>query len=201
MNSFSRSQPWESIFRKPTASPTSWAPAASTLSLTLIENASLSKSSHILDLGGSDSFLADQLCQKGYSRISVAEVSDESLDSGREWLGDDASRINWVTANGDFFHADTRIDVWHDRSVFGFLEDPLEISLYAEMAAAFVRRGGMLVIGVPCGADAEQGKGYDLLRLAAAFAPDFELEESSYENHFSPFGKQQRFVFGRFVRR
>ncbi len=91
-------------------------------SLEIIERASPSHSASIIDVGGGESTLVDDLLTRGYQNITVLDVSQIAMDVTKKRLGTASESVRWIVADvtkAEF--APRAYDVWHDRAVFHFL--------------------------------------------------------------------------------
>jgi hypothetical protein len=93
----------------------------------------------IVDIGGREATLVDDLVDRGYRHVSVLDVSATALEVSKGRLGKHAGAVDWL--RGDvttFSFRHHHYDVWHDRTVFHFLIRP-------EDRAAYVRQVGHAV--------------------------------------------------------
>ena len=103
---------------------------------------------------------------------------------------------------GDILHftSTKQYELWHDRAVFHFLTDKKDILKYVNKAAEYVTPNGFLIIGTfsPDGpvlcSDLEVQQ-YSEKTLAGVFSKNFETIECFTENHTTPLGGIQNFVF------
>src|SRR5215831_20043888 len=122
---------WESIYGTKAPDTVSWYRAHLEVSLGFIERAAKDRSAAIIDVGGGESTLVDDLVRRGYENVTVLDVSATALKVARERLGPDAARVRWVAA--DITNAplpDHAFDVWHDRAVFHFLTSAEDRAAY-----------------------------------------------------------------------
>src|SRR5260370_29041137 len=113
---------WETIYRSKAPDSVSWYRPHLEVSLGLIERAAASLSSAIIDVGGGESTLVDDLVKRGFQNLTVLDISATALDVTKKRLGQPAERVNWVA--GDVTQVTLprhSFDVWHDRAVFHFL--------------------------------------------------------------------------------
>jgi Methyltransferase domain len=90
-------------------------------SLALIERAAPGRNSAIIDVGGGESTLADDLLARGYRNLTVLDVSATAIEVTRARLGAAAEDARWIV--GDITKVRLEPDayeVWHDRAVFHF---------------------------------------------------------------------------------
>jgi 2-polyprenyl-3-methyl-5-hydroxy-6-metoxy-1,4-benzoquinol methylase len=195
---------WEKVYATKTPEEVSWTQTHPASSLKLIQDATKSKESSIIDIGGGDSVLVDYLLVDGYTDITVLDISKHALDRAAKRLGEKASLVNWIESDIRDFTPSKTYDIWHDRAVFHFLTDAAEIQNYANLVAKFVK-GDMIIATFSTdgpkrcsGLDVHQ---YDIKSLCALFNSVFDLVESFTEDHITPFDTKQNFLFARFKRR
>jgi SAM-dependent methyltransferase len=202
-----RREHWERIYANTPASKVSWYQAEATISLELIRRVAPEPESPIIDVGGGASTLVDQLLDAGYVDLTVLDLSAAALDVAQHRLGARASQVRWVAADvlstpfvsGGFA-------VWHDRAVFHFLTEQSDRVLYVARARAAVRPGGYLVVASFAPEGPKRCSGLAVVRyspdtMQAEFGADFELLDSRRENHRTPSGHSQAFVYCVFRRR
>jgi spermidine synthase len=68
-------------------------------SLALVEKAAHSHAASIIDIGGGESTLVDDLLARGYENISVLDVSLSTIDVTKRRLGLLAEQVNWIVAD------------------------------------------------------------------------------------------------------
>jgi 2-polyprenyl-3-methyl-5-hydroxy-6-metoxy-1,4-benzoquinol methylase len=93
--------------------------------VSLIERVA-TKESAIIDVGGGESTLVDDLLSHGYNNITVLDISRRAIDENIRRLGIASERAHWLIA--DITKAEltqSTYDVWHDRAVFHFLSRKL----------------------------------------------------------------------------
>ena len=113
---------WENIYGKKAADAVSWYRPHLETSLELIERAAPEYSASIIDIGGGESTLVDDLLARGYKNVTVLDVSQTAIDVTKRRLGAASERVKWLVA--DIAKAELAphaYDVWHDRAVFHFL--------------------------------------------------------------------------------
>jgi 2-polyprenyl-3-methyl-5-hydroxy-6-metoxy-1,4-benzoquinol methylase len=113
---------WEKIYTQKAATAVSWCRPHLETSLALIERFA-PKDSAIMDVGGGESTLVDDLLAQGYEDITVLDISHRAIEENKKRLGSPAERVHWLVA--DITKAEfskSAYDVWHDRAVFHFLD-------------------------------------------------------------------------------
>jgi SAM-dependent methyltransferase len=192
---------WETVYRTKRPTEVSWYQPAATRSLELISRAVPDASSRIIDVGGGASTLVDGLLSAGYSNLSVLDVSVTALAEARNRLRDAASRVKWVVA--DILSAElpeAAFDLWHDRAVFHFLTDAADRSAYIAQVRRAVRPGGYVLVATFADDGPPKCSGLPVSRYSAdtlhqEFDGGFELVESVREQHVTPGGSTQSFLY------
>jgi 2-polyprenyl-3-methyl-5-hydroxy-6-metoxy-1,4-benzoquinol methylase len=192
---------WESIYSTKAPTEVSWFRPHLETSLALIERVAGDRSTRIIDVGGGESTLVDDLIAKGYCKVTVMDISGTAIEHTRERLGSASRHVTWLA--GDVTQAAlpaNSYDVWHDRAVFHFLTQPDQRLAYVRQVVAAVKPGGHVFIGTFGPAGPRKCSGLDVIRyssdsLHAEFGPRFRLIESSKELHRTPFGTTQQFLY------
>jgi 2-polyprenyl-3-methyl-5-hydroxy-6-metoxy-1,4-benzoquinol methylase len=192
---------WENIYATKAPDAVSWYRAHLETSLALIERAAATPSASIIDVGGGESTLVDDLLARGYQNITVLDVSQTAIDVTKERLGAAAETVCWLV--GDITEvqlAPNAYDVWHDRAVFHFLVAPEPRAAYVRQVATAVRPGGHVIVSTFGPEGPSKCSGLDVVRydeesLHKQFGVRFRLEESSKEVHQTPFGTTQQFLY------
>ncbi|HEV2427105.1 MAG TPA: methyltransferase domain-containing protein, partial [Acidimicrobiales bacterium] len=144
-----------------------------------------------------ESRLADRLTAVGFTDVTVLDLSATAVDAVRARLG---ARASYVVADVREWEPARPYDLWHDRAMFHFLNDPADRDAYARAARAAVRPGGWLVLGVfaPDGPESCSGLAvarHDAGELAARFADGFAPRATEREGHVTPGGATQWFTW------
>ncbi len=188
---------WDDVYRGKQPDETSWFEVEPSTSLALIEGAVGPGTG--IDVGAGRSTLVDALLARGWTAVTVLDLSAAALDAVHLRLGND-DRVRFVV--GDVLTAvpDAPVTCWHDRAVLHFLTDPTDRARYADLAATTVTPGGVAVIGcfAPDGPDACSGlpvKRASADELATMFASAFTLERAERIEHTTPWGAVQPFTW------
>lgn len=195
---------WENVYETKNPNEVSWTQKIPQTSLNLIEKVSKEKSSKIIDIGGGDSNLVDFLLEKGFTNISVLDISAKALEKAKTRLETQAENIDWLVTDVTEFKTNTKYDVWHDRAAFHFLTTEDEIKKYVEIVRSAV--SDTLIIGTFSVDGPQKCSGLPILqyneeRLKNIFSQDFELVKSFAENHITPFNTVQNFIFCQFKKK
>lgn len=192
---------WEKIYKEKAPDAVSWYRAHLETSLALIEKAAASRSASIIDVGGGESTLVDDLLARGYQNITVLDISQTAIDANKQRLAKASDLVHWLVADMTKIELDPwAYDVWHDRAVFHFLTSDSDRVAYVRQVARGVRHGGHVIVSTfgPEGPTKCSGLNvvrYDAESLHREFGVHFRLLESSKELHETPFGTVQQFLY------
>ena len=192
---------WESVYARKPADGASWYRPHLDESLRFLAAARLELTAAVIDVGGGASTFVDDLLDRGYSNVTVLDLSATALETAKRRLGVRASAVRWICA--DVTQADLRenvYDFWHDRAVFHFLMDPAARSRYVDTVRRAVKPGGHIVIATFGPHGPEKCSGLNVMRfspdaLHAEFGDDFAKVADSTEIHETPWGSEQEFVY------
>ena len=192
---------WEEIYREKALDAVSWYRPHPETSLALIERAAPERGVSIIDVGGGESTLVDDLLAHGYQNITVLDVSQTAIAVTKKRLGSAAEEVQSVTAdivNGEL--APNAYDVWHDRAVFHFLTAMDQRLAYVRQVARAVKPGGHVLVSTfgpegPTTCSGLEVVRYDAESLHAEFGVRFRLLDSIKEFHNTPFGTTQQFLY------
>jgi len=192
---------WERVYAAKKPNEVSWYRPHLEISLRLIASAARHRDARIIDVGGGESTLADDLVTRGYRDVTVLDVSGKALDVARERLGDRAARVRWIRGDVTTYPVEANAyDVWHDRAVFHFLTAPRERARYVRQVLRSVRRGGHVIVATfgpdgPTTCSGLEGARYDAASLHGEFGAPFELVDHVTEAHRTPWGTIQQFLY------
>ena len=159
-------------------------------------------SASIIDVGGGESTLVDDLLARGYENITVLDISQTAIDvTKKHGLNAQPNVIHWLIA--DITEAQLEpnaYDVWHDRAVFHFLTAIEQRAAYVRQVARAVKPGGHVIVSTFGPEGPTKCSGLDVIRYDAEslhdqFGVRFRLVESSKEFHRTPFGTTQEFLY------
>ncbi len=192
---------WEDVYQSKAVDEVSWYRPHLDVSLRLIEGAAPDRDSAIIDVGGGEATLVDDLVARGYGDVTVLDISPAAIDVARAWMGSSAAPMHWIT--GDITDVEleaTRYDVWHDRAVFHFLTKAEDRAAYVRQVARAVRPGGHVIVATFGPEGPEKCSGMDVVRYDAGslhgeFGAKFRLLDSVMELHETPWGTPQQFMY------
>jgi SAM-dependent methyltransferase len=192
---------WDEVYRNKKFDAVSWYAPHLSESLRLVEQLCPDKTAAIVDIGGGESTLVDDLLQRGYSDLSVLDLSAAAIEFTRQRLGPRARQVSWHV--GDVTRYDfgsKRFDLWHDRAVFHFLNDDLARQAYVDLVRRSVKPGGYVVMATfgpngPLRCSGLDVVRYDDQRLHGEFGEGFRLLGSELADHQTPMGTSQQFLY------
>ena len=205
MTEFDRKRHWENIYATKALEQLGWHQPTPEVSLKFIEALNLSKDANIIDIGGGDSYLVDNLMNLGYTHLTVLDISGTAVEKAKQRLGKKAESVDWIVEDVIDFVPALQYDLWHDRAAFHFLLDHHEIEHYLLKLSAGIKPGGYLVIGTfsesgptKCsGCDIKQYSAHD---LASQLKNTFELVECISTDHITPSEMIHNYTFCCFKR-
>ena len=192
---------WEKVYATKTPDAVSWYRRHLDRSLALIERAVHERSASIIDVGGGESTLVDDLLLRGYVNITVLDISQGAIDVTRSRLGSAADQVHWIAADITEFELEPQAyNLWHDRAVFHFLTVPEQRTAYVRQVARSVKPGGHVIISAFGPEGPTKCSGLDVVRYDAEslhreFGVSFRLVESATELHRTPFDTTQQFLY------
>ena len=192
---------WDAVYAAKAADRVSWYRPHLDRSLRFLDVARIERTAAIIDVGGGASTFVDDLVHRGYSNVTVLDLSQTALDIAAARLGDRASTVTWIRADVTQANLpDGAYDFWHDRAVFHFLTDQQERSRYVDAARKALRPGGHIVVATLGPHGPEKCSGLEVMRFTAdalheEFGDDFARIGDSTEVHSTPWGSEQEFVY------
>ena len=163
---------WERIYGTKAPEAVSWYRPHLELSLKLIERAAPDFSASIIDVGGGESTLVDDLLARGYNNVTVLDVSQTAIDVSKKRLGEASDRVKWLVVDITKAKlAPGAYDVWHDRAVFHFLTTIDERTAYVRQVAHAVKPGGRVIVSTFGPEGPTKCSGLDVVRYDAESLP------------------------------
>lgn len=189
---------WDAVYLGSDPTLRSWYQAECSVSLALFDALEISRSSAVIDVGGGESRLVDHLVAKGFSDVTVLDISDVALKVSSQRVGDEAS-VTWINQDLLTWQLERHFDVWHDRAVFHFLA-PSDVALYRELLLGSLSSKGAVILGTFALEGPEYCSGLAVTRygcdeISAFLGSEFEVIESRRELHTTPSGSVQPFTW------
>ena len=191
---------WDRVWVNNEPDEVSWYQANHEISLRLIAQTGVQTDDPVLDAGAGASTLADRLQAQGFSDITVLDISAAALERARVRMGSRGETVDWITGDVIIFSPRRQYALWHDRAVFHFLVDARDRERYTDTALAALRPQGHLVLATfgpdgPLRCSGLETRRYGIDQLHAIFDEHFELKAYELEDHVTPAGSSQQFIY------
>jgi SAM-dependent methyltransferase len=192
---------WEQVYMRKPAAEVSWYQEHAEQSLQLIRGTGAPRSAAVIDVGGGASTLVDDLLADGYDAISVLDLSAAALAAARRRLAQRADAVTWIEAGiTEVTLPRHAYDIWHDRAVFHFLTDADDRRAYVAAVQRAVKPGGHVIVATFAEDGPTQCSGLPVMRyspgeLHAQFGAAFSLLRQEREEHHTPAGAVQKFIY------
>jgi 2-polyprenyl-3-methyl-5-hydroxy-6-metoxy-1,4-benzoquinol methylase len=200
MEDFNRKSHWEDIYRTKELKEVSWFQPIPETSLDFVKQFNVPVAAKIIDIGGGDSLLVDNLLDLGYQDVTVLDISESALERAKQRLGARAGKVKWIVADAASFKSREKYDFWHDRAAFHFLTDEQEIEKYLDTVQKSIKPSGILVIGTfsdkgPTKCSGLEIKQYSEKTMSERLTKFFEKIRCVTVDHLTPFNTIQNFIF------
>ncbi|MBL0912353.1 MAG: class I SAM-dependent methyltransferase [Bacteroidia bacterium] len=198
MNTQQSRDHWQNVYKTKGPEQVSWTQEIPQTSLRFMEELHIGPDASVIDVGGGDSKLADHLLKLGFENITVLDISEAAIQRAQQRLGKDADKVRWIVSDVCDFEPEGSYDVWHDRAAFHFLTEAAQLEKYRHIAREAVR--GYMIMGTfsedgPTKCSGLDIRQYNADTLRAALTADFEKIRCITEDHETPFGTTQNFLF------
>lgn len=200
METFNRKKHWENIYQTKALNEVSWFEPKPETSLEFFKQFKIPTTAKVIDIGGGDSFLVDNLLALGYTDVTVLDISETALERAKKRLGKLAAGVKWIVADAATFKPTEKYDFWHDRAAYHFLTEEDEITNYLETVQNNLSTNGILVIGTFSEQGPKKCSGIEIKQYSESSMTDilsqhFEKIKCITIDHKTPFGTVQNFVF------
>ncbi len=205
-----RKNHWQQIYAQKQATEVSWYQLHPVRSLELIKATGTGLSASIIDIGGGASTLVDFLLEADYKHLSVLDISPAAIEQAKSRLrstimGSAINKVEWIESDITEFTADRCFDVWHDRAVFHFLTEEKDRARYVQVMLSVLNIGAHAIIAAFDDNGPKKCSGLEVIhyspeKMSAVLGDSFQLIETSTENHLTPSGTSQSFVYCHFIR-
>lgn len=199
----SRHAHWQGVYTSKKEDEVSWFQATPARSIALIEAAGITPQAAIVDIGGGASRLVDGLLDRGYLDLTVLDISEAALAVARQRLSNRKHNVKWIAGDVTHWQPDRKYQVWHDRAAFHFLTSAQDQNAYIRaldaatipdatiIMSAFAPGGPPKCSGLPV-------QCYSAATLAARLGAGFKLIVEEREDHRTPGGAVQKFMYAVF---
>jgi SAM-dependent methyltransferase len=158
-DSQARRSHWDNRYLSVGPERVSWFQREPVVSLELLDAAGVTPTDSVIDVGGGSSFLADRLLERGFTDVTVLDVSEVALGLVAERIagrcgvdgGDESPRAGFeglATLCADLLEwvPSRCYRVWHDRAVFHFMVEECDRVCYREKMARALEPGGFAIV-------------------------------------------------------
>lgn len=206
MSDSERQSHWQNVYLSKGEAQVSWTQADPQPSLGLIEKFAAGREASIVDIGGGASRLVDALVARGFTAVTVLDLSEAALQSAKARLGEQGASVRWIAADATAWQPPHAFNIWHDRAAFHFLVEAKDRAAYLDRLHAGVKSGGHAIIATFALDGPEKCSGlpvqrYDPESLARTVGSAFDLVEHQAHRHVTPWGAAQSFQFSVLRRR
>ena len=191
---------WEKIYVTKRQDEVSWYQPTPGVSLDFINELNIPKDAAIIDVGGGDSYLVDNLLAGGFTDITVLDISGEAINRTKQRLGKEAEKITWIVSDINELVINKKFDCWHDRAAFHFLTTEKQVEKYLSIAQEHISKNGRMIIGTFSTSGPEKCSGlpikqYSEQSLSSVLKNWFEKIKCITTDHITPFNTIQNFLF------
>jgi trans-aconitate methyltransferase len=173
-------------------------------SLELVEALGVPNTAAVVDIGGGTSLLASFLVERGFTDVSVLDISGSALGASKRQLGE-ADHVRMLQADVLAWRPARRYDLWHDRAMFHFLVTEDERDAYVRTLRSAIAPLGFVILATFAPDGPPTCSGLPVVRysadgLAQVLGDTFDVLETRREEHTTPRGALQPFTWlaGRF---
>jgi SAM-dependent methyltransferase len=190
---------WDDVYRRTDERSVSWHQEIPAQSLAILDELGITRLRSVVDVGAGASRLVDELVGRGFSDVTVLDVSAAGLDQARARLGEAGAGVNWTVHDVLTWTPAKKFDVWHDRAVFHFLTTPHDVQRYLDVLDRATAPGALVLVGT----FAEDGPTHCSGLPVSRYTPDtldevftgYELVKSWREEHRTPADAVQPFTW------
>ena len=197
---------WEKVFATKQETEVSWYEQKPETSLKFFTESNIPKEAKIIDIGGGDSYLIDNLLDLGYTNLFLLDISENAIERIKNRLGAKAVNVTFIVSDILDFQSEILFDVWHDRASFHFLTSEKDITTYQNIVSNSIAENGFLFVGTfsengPLKCSGLEISQYDEDKCILVFGKAFEKVKCYTENHITPFDTTQNFIFCEFLKK
>lgn len=178
----------------------SWTEPEATVSLKFIDQLAMAPDTPVIDVGGGASPLTMNLLDRGFTDLSVLDISRRALDLARRQLGPRGDDVTWIRADLRDWRPQRQFALWHDRAVLHFLTGREDQKRYSNLIGSALTPGSHAIIATFAPDGPERCSGLPITRYSAAelsglLGPRFELLDHRHETNKTPNGTPQAFTW------
>ena len=192
---------WERVYQTKNFDSVSWYTPHLKTSLSIINELKSDKAKSLIDIGGGESTLLDDLILQGHLNLSLIDISTSAVNFLKNRLVEHSDKIKWHTGDiTEYSFLDEQFDFWHDRAVFHFLTKAESRQRYTELLSKSIKKGGHVLIATfsdegPLKCSGLTVERYSVTKLSKELGYNFKLVGSKIEEHHTPFNTTQEFLY------
>lgn len=193
---------WDAAYEERGAENVSWYQAVPAVSLELIDALGVPSTAPVIDVGAGTSLLATSLVGRGFTDVTVLDISSSALEAGR---GMEAVDVLTIQADVLRWRPSRRYDCWHDRATFHFFVTEDERDAYRRTLQSALAPAGFVILATFASDGPPTCSGLPVVRysedaLMRVLGDTFDILETRREEHTTPRGACQPFTWiaGRF---
>jgi len=189
---------WDAVYETKGPRGVSWYQPVPRVSLDIIGKMDVASDAPVIDVGGGESMLVDNLLAQGFVDVTVLDISEVALARARDRVP--SPSVRWLEADVRTWRPDRRYGLWHDRAVFHFLIDPDDRTAYLRNLGAATAPGSVVIVATFAPGGPSTCSGLPVARyssdaLADALGEVVEVVVSLEEQHTTPDGNVQPFTW------
>jgi len=173
------------------------------VSLELFDALGIPTTASVIDIGGGTSLLATSLIGRGFTDVTVLDISKSALEAGRR--REEAVDVPTLRADVLTWRPSRRYDCWHDRATFHFFVTEDEREAYRRTLQSAIAPAGFVILATFASDGPPTCSGLPVVRyssddLAQVLGDTFDVLGARREEHTTPRGILQPFTWiaGRF---
>jgi SAM-dependent methyltransferase len=194
---------WDTAYEQRGAQGVSWYQAVPVVSLELFDALGIPTSASVIDIGGGTSLLAASLVGRGFTDVTVLDISKSALEVGG--AQEETVDVTMLQADVLTWLPSRRYDCWHDRGTFHFFVAEDEREAYRRTLQSAIAPAGFVILATFASDGPPTCSGLPVIRystddLAEVLGDTFNVLETRREEHRTPRGALQPFTWiaGRF---
>lgn len=194
---------WDAAYTERGTTAVSWYEPTPRVSLEIIAELAVPPDTPVVDVGGGASSLARALTERGFTDVTVLDLSSAALEAARHQT---PAAVTWLLQDLLTWRPERRYGLWHDRAVLHFFVDEADRRAYRETVRAAVAGGGYVVLGAFAPHGPDRCSGLPVRRYAASdfrtlLGDDFVTVLQREDDHVTPRGAVQPFAWAALRRR
>ena len=178
METAGKKEHWEKIYSTKLTNEVSWFQVYPKTSMEFIALFDPPKNAAIIDIGGGESHFVDSLIDRGYTDITVLDISENAINRAKKRLGENSALIKWIVSDITEFKPEQQYDFWHDRAAFHFLTTEQQADKYVEIAKTGISKNGYLIRGTFSESGPQKCSGLEIKQYSE------ESMSSKFEKYF-----------------